>query len=367
MKKTIKHLELFAGIGGFRKAIDLFAKDNNLEAECIGYSELDKYANITYKANYDTSNEVELGDIAEFTSDKSRIECLPNFDLLTGGFPCQSFSMMGKGLGLEDKRGNLFYNIIDILEIKKPKYVLLENVRHLKTHDKGNTYKEILRRLDETGYFVSGDIFNTADFGLPQNRRRIFIFAVRKDIYTQNGSLLQFDFRVDKVRGHLKQLNGSTTLKKYETVLDGVLETNVEAKYYLSERIKPTILANGSKNFKSKSEINQLIARPLTATMVKMHRACQDNYYSDDFLLAENPKEFLKYSFSKEELAKKPIRKLTPLEALKLQGFDEQFYKNAKSAGVSNHQLYKQSGNAVSVNTVYSILSYLYKTQKIEF
>jgi DNA (cytosine-5)-methyltransferase 1 len=367
MKGIIRHLELFAGIGGFRKAIDLFAKDNNLQSKCIGYSELDKYANMTYQANYDTSEEVLLGDISKFTSDKSNIENLPDFDFLSGGFPCQSFSMMGKQLGLDDKRGNLFYDIIEILKVKKPKYVLLENVRNLKTHDKGNTYKEVLRSLEEdANYYVSADIFNTADFGLPQNRRRIFIFAVRKDL-SMNNPLLQFDFRVDKVRSHLKKLNGSATLKRYDSVLDGILEKSVDEKYYLSERIKPTILADGSKNFKSKSEINQLIARPLTATMVKMHRACQDNYYSDDFLLAENPNEFLKNSFSKEELAKKPIRKLTPLEAFRLQGFDEQFCKKAQDAGVSNHQLYRQAGNAVSVNTVYSILSYLYKTQKIEF
>jgi DNA (cytosine-5)-methyltransferase 1 len=368
MKKAIKHLELFAGIGGFRKAIDLFAMDNNLDSKCIGYSEVDKYANMTYQANYETSEEVLLGDISKFTSDKSNIENLPDFDFLSGGFPCQSFSMMGKQLGLDDKRGNLFYDIIEILKVKQPKYVLLENVRNLKTHDGGKTYREILRSLEEdANYFVSADIFNTADFGLPQNRRRIFIFAVRKDLYSDNNPLLQFDFRVDKVRNHLKRLNGSATLKKYETVLDGILEKSVDEKYYLSEKIKPTILSNGSKNFQSKSEINQLIARPLTATMVKMHRACQDNYYSDDFLSAENPNDFLKNYFSKEELANQPIRKLTPLEALKLQGFDKQFYQNAKEAGVSNHQLYKQAGNAVSVNTVYSILSYLYKTQKIEF
>lgn len=138
-----------------------------------------------------------------------------------------------------------------------------------------------------------------------------------------------------------------------------VLEREVDKKYYLSEKIKPTILADGSKNFKSKSEINQLIARPLTATMVKMHRACQDNYYSDDFLFTDNPIDFLKIPVEKSEILKQNIRKLTPKEALSLQGFDENFYKNALRAGVSNHQLYKQAGNAVSVNTVYAILYYL--------
>ena len=143
--------------------------------------------------------------------------------------------------------------------------------------------------------------------------------------------------------------------------LDNLLEKSVDEKYYLSERIKPTILSNGSKNFKSKSEINQLIARPLTATMVKMHRACQDNYYSDEFLNHPNPSKYLEKDIPKDEQAKHRIRKLTPLEALRLQGFDEDFCLNASKAGVSNHQLYKQAGNAVSVNTVYSIIHYLVK------
>lgn len=363
MKKTLKHLELFSGIGGFRKAIDLYCKDNNIESKCIGFSEVDKYATTTYKANYDTKNEVELGDIDIFTSKKSNIKGLPEFDLLSGGFPCQPFSMMGKKEGFKDNRGNLFYSIIDILKIKKPKYVLLENVRNLKTHDNGRTFKEIVRSLEEVGYFVSADIFNTSDYGLPQTRRRVFIFAVRKGVgnYLTKESL---DNRIVLEKSSL--LNGSTSLKKYKNVLDNLLEKTVEEKYYLSERLKPTILSNGTKGFKSNSKINQLIARPLTATMVKMHRACQDNYYSDEFLTNDNPLKYLENIFSKEEEAKHRIRKLTPLEALRLQGFDDEFCYNAQSSGISNHQLYKQAGNAVSVNTVYSILHALFETKQME-
>lgn len=359
MKPTFKHLELFAGIGGFRKAIDLYCNDNGFVSDCVGFSEKDKYANLTYKANFNTENEVEIGNIVDFTTDKEKIKSLPDFDLLSGGFPCQAFSMMGKKLGFEDVRGNLFYSIINILKIKKPKYVLLENVRNLKTHDGGKTFAEIIRSLEEdAGYNVTSDVFNTAEFGLPQNRRRIFIFAVRKDL---KPNFMQVDLSRESVVQKATQLNGSTSLNKYKNVLDGLLEIEVEDKYYLSERIKPTILADGSKNFKSNSQINQLIARPLTATMVKMHRACQDNYYSDEFLKSKNPIDYLEKDFSKEEQARHSIRKLTPLEALKLQGFDEDFLYNAKKAGVSNYQLYKQAGNAVSVNTVYSIIDYLFE------
>lgn len=362
MKKVFKHLELFAGIGGFRRAIDLYCKDNNLYSKCVGFSEIDKYATLTYKSNFDTSNEIEIGDIQEFTSDIKNIESLPDFDLLSGGFPCQAFSMMGEQRGFEDNRGNLFYNIIDILSIKKPKYVLLENVRNIKNHDKGRTYKEIVRSLeDDAGYYVTSDIFNTADFGLPQTRRRIFFFAIRKDLI-DNPVYLDSQ----EVKDTTIHLNGSTSLKKYKNVLDNLLEKNVHEKYYLSEKLKPTILSNGSKNFKSKSEINQLIARPLTATMVKMHRACQDNYYSDEFLNHPNPSKYLEKEIPKDEQAKHRIRKLTPLEALRLQGFDEDFCLNASKAGVSNHQLYKQAGNAVSVNTVYSIIHYLFEKNLIK-
>jgi DNA (cytosine-5)-methyltransferase 1 len=362
MKKELKHLELFAGIGGFRRAIDLYCKDNNLISECVGFSEIDKYATLSYKSNYNTTNEVEIGDIQEFTSSKKNVKSLPNFDLLSGGFPCQAFSMMGEQKGFNDKRGNLFYNIIDILLVKKPKYVLLENVRNIKNHDKGRTYKEIIRSLeDDAGYYVSSDVFNTSDFGLPQTRRRIFFFAVRKDLIDA-----PFNLESDVVKNSTDHLNGSTSLKKYKNVLDNLLEKSVDEKYYLSERIKPTILSNGSKNFKSKSEINKLIARPLTATMVKMHRACQDNYYSDEFLNHPNPSKYLEKDIPKDEQAKHRIRKLTPLEALRLQGFDENFCLNASKAGVSNHQLYKQAGNAVSVNTVYSIIHHLFNRKIIK-
>jgi DNA (cytosine-5)-methyltransferase 1 len=355
--KELKHLELFAGIGGFRRGIDLFCADNGIKSTCIGFSEIDKYATVSYKANYDTANEVEMGDVEAFTETIEQIKTLPDFDLLTGGFPCQAFSMMGKQLGFEDLRGNLFYSIIRILEIKKPKYVLLENVRNLKNHDEKRTYKEIVRSLkEEAGYEVISDVFNTSDFGLPQHRRRIYIFAIREDLVDETIDISKFtrDNVFDDFSSSEHQ-----SLNYYNNVLDGVLEKKVDKKYYLSERIKPTILANGSKNFRSKSEINQMIARPLTATMVKMHRACQDNYYSDLFLKSKNPIKYLEKEIPKEVEVTHSIRKLTPLEALRLQGFDATFLKKAQNATVSNHQMYKQAGNAVSVNVVYALIHYI--------
>jgi DNA (cytosine-5)-methyltransferase 1 len=352
----LRHLELFAGIGGFRRAIDLFCADNKFKSKCIGFSEIDPHAVRAYKAIHVTNNEIELGDIQEFTREKKWLKSLQDFSLLTGGFPCQAFSMMGKQQGFEDSRGEVFYRIIDILKEKKPKFLLLENVRNLKSHDNKITFSEIVRSLQEdAGYEIDSVILDTKKFGLPQTRRRLFIFGIHKDFmentqkFNLDGAEIEFDASL---------LNGGTSLNKYNTVLD-ILDKVVDSKYYLSDRIKPTILSDGSKKFQSKSEINQLIARPLTASMVKMHRACQDNYYSDEFLLAEDYKKVLDKKSTKEEQATLAIRKITPEEAFMLQGFNREDVENARVAGVSDHQLYRQAGNAVSVNTIYALLHYL--------
>jgi DNA (cytosine-5)-methyltransferase 1 len=356
----MKHLELFAGIGGFRKALDLFGKDYTIPMQCVGYSEIDSYALKTYKANFNTENEVEIGDIVSFTSDVEKIVDLQDFDILTGGFPCQSFSMMGKQKGFDDVRGNVFFNIVKILKIKKPKFILLENVKNLLKHDKGNTIKVIESEIREIGYKnIYYSIFNTENFGLAQKRNRLFIFATTEDLPKD------FIFNENIVKDNYNKILNKSSLLSQNSTLE-ILEREVEEKYYISDTLKPTILSNGTKGFKSKSEINQLIARPLTATMVKMHRACQDNYFSYEFLNSENPFEYLKTKFSKDELAKQRIRKITPHEAFLLQGLNGSFVSNAIKVGLSNHQLYKQAGNAVSVNTVYAVLHYLFITNNLK-
>lgn len=357
MKKTFKYIDLFSGIGGFRKAIELLSNDLNIKSKCVAFAEIDKYAVKSYKANYDTTNEIEIGDIEAFIRDKKQIESLPNIDMIFGGFPCQPFSMMGKQLGLEDERGGLFFSVMKIADIKKPKYILLENVKNLYTHDNGLTYEKIKTELLKHHYNVEEEVLNTSNFGLPQHRRRLYIFASRDDVKVKfDATLLEEHFKNMKDR----------SFYTYKNVLDGILDDNIEDKYYLSEKIKPTILSNGTKNFQSNSKINQLIARPLTATMVKMHRACQDNYYSQEFLDSDCKVTYLKNNFSKEDEAKHKIRKLTPWEALKLQGFDKDFFINSNEAGISNHQLYKQAGNAVSINTAYCILDYFISKELLD-
>ena len=350
----MRHLELFAGIGGFRRAMDLLTEDHVMNFDCIGYSEIDKKASLTYCENYHPNKkEIVLGDIVSFTSNKDNILNLPSFDLLTGGFPCQTFSMMGKQEGFNEDRGQMFFRIMDILSIKKPKYILLENVKNLRTHDKGNTFKTIKKNLENIGYTVFSDIFNTANFQLPQTRNRVLIFGTTEKLPNN------FTFTAKDVELVFNKNFENLSVEHYETVND-ILEKEVDPKYFLSEKIKPTILADGSANFKSRSDINMKIARPLTASMHKMHRACQDNYYSQDFIDSDgkiNPV----LTHSKEELALLPIRKLTPEEAFMLQGFPGNFATSAQKAGVANGALYKQAGNAVSVNTIYAVLYYLIK------
>lgn len=347
----MKHLELFSGIGGFRRAMDLVGQDKHIPFECIAFSEIEPKAIKTYCANFNTKKELALGDIVAFTCDNRNIEALPDFDLLSGGFPCQTFSSMGEQAGFNEDRGQMFFRIMDIVSIKKPHYILLENVKNLVNHDKGKTIKRILKELKDSGYIVHHDIFNTTDFGLPQTRNRTIIFARWKD----DGD---FKFSKQDVKDSFDKLDKDVcSLSFYNTTID-ILSKKVDGKYYLSERIKPTILSDGTAGFKANSEIDKVIARTLTASMHKMHRACQDNYYSDMFIQSNGEKRPSTW-MSKSELAKIQIRKLTPQEAFMLQGFPADFATNAQLAKVSDGALYKQAGNAVSVNTIYAVLNYL--------
>ena len=266
----IKYLELFAGIGGFRSAIERAAKSNSVRTECVGFSEIDPNAIRTYKANFNvTENEFEIGDIKSLDTDE-KIKSLPDLDILLAGFPCQPFSLMGEKRGFDDSRGTLFFHIANILATKKPEFFILENVRGLKTHDGGNTFNRITHILTKyLNYNIRPELLNSLDFGVPQIRRRLFIIGVRdKSVFRK---ITDIDFSKNIRENRLK------------TVWH-LLEHNVDDKYYLSEKLTKTILAHGSGNYYSKSEINRIFARPLTASMHKMHRANQDNYYSDDFI-----------------------------------------------------------------------------------
>ncbi len=359
----MNHVELFSGIGGFRQALNLIQKDFNIPFKCVAFSEIEKNAITTYKANYNTTGEIEMGDIVAFNSNEDNIRNL-NFDLLTGGFPCQPFSMMGDQLGFSDTRGTMFFEIEKILRVKKEQgeqipFVVLENVRNLYTHDRGNTFKTIKAHLENLGYHFFSSIFNTENFALAQKRNRIIMFATTKNIPDD------FDFSAENIKKVFEvHIDEMKSIYKQQTTLD-VLEKDVPAKYFLSEKIKPTILSNGTAGFKSNSKINLLTARPLCATMHKMHRACQDNYFSQEFISSKNPIAYLEHEYTKEEEATHHIRKLTPEEAFNLQGFPKEFCKKPHELKMSDGALYKQAGNAVSVNVIYAIMYYIFVNQKL--
>lgn len=295
----MKILSLFSGCGGLDQGF-LKAGYNIVWA-----NDFDKYAVETYKANF--GDNIVLQDINKVNFDE-----LPDFDMLIGGFPCQPFSMMGKEKGFEDTRGTLFFKIAEIIKYKiekneKPKVIVLENVRSLKTHDNGKTFKKIKRILEkDLGYKVYSDILNSADYGTPQTRNRTYIVCF-------DNKNIEFEF---------------PKKQKLNLTLQDLLEKNVDNKYFLSEKIIPTILSNGTGGYNAKSEIDLKIARPLCATMAKMHRACQDNYVTQE----------------------NRIRRLTPRECARLQGFSDDFI-----IPVSDTQAYKQFGNAVTVNVSYAV------------
>lgn len=302
----MKVVSLFSGIGGLDKGFKEAGFD------IVWANDFDKYAVQTYNANFKSPS--MLGDI-----NKIPLEEIPDCDVLIGGFPCQPFSMMGEQNGFDDVRGTLFFRIVEILQDKikrnkAPKAIVLENVRALVTHDNGKTFATIRRILENTlGYQFNYDVLNSADYGVPQTRNRTYIVC----FYNHNAKF-QYPKKV-----------------KLNCTLKDLLELEVDNKYFLSDRILKTILSNGTGGYKAKSEIDLAIARPLCATMAKMHRACQDNY------VTQNGK----------------VRRLTPRECARLQGFKDNF-----KIPVSDAQAYKQFGNAVTVNVSRAVAKSVRKT-----
>ena len=178
MTEKYRSIDLFAGIGGIRKGFDNAFGD---EIETVFVSEWDEHAHKTYAANYDTPSEIN-GDITKIDEHD-----IPDFDICLAGFPCQAFSIAGKKQGFNDDykgtcRGTLFFDVIRICELHRPKVIFCENVKGLTIHDKGNTFKVIRKTLENIGYTVCYKILNSKDYGVPQNRERIYIVAFRNDI-----------------------------------------------------------------------------------------------------------------------------------------------------------------------------------------
>ena len=257
----MKVLSLFSGIGAFEKALD----NLQIPYELAGFSEIDKYAVKSYCAIHGVDESMNLGDITKI--DESTLP--KDIDLVCYGFPCQDISLSGKMRGLFNEdgtktRSGLFFEALRIIEAAKPRIAIAENVRNLTSKKFKEQFEIVLGSLEEAGYKNYWKVLNSKDFGIPQNRERVFIVSIRKDI--DDGKFV-FPEPVP-----------------LELRLKDMLENEVDEKYFMSEKAIDYICATGTKTFHYEPEIDLEIARPLTSTMHKSHRASQDNYVSEAFV-----------------------------------------------------------------------------------
>lgn len=300
-----RFIDLFAGIGGIRLAFE------NVGGKCVFSSEWDKYAQDTYEANF---GERPQGDIT-----KIKPEIIPEHDILLAGFPCQAFSICGDQQGFLDTRGTLFFNIEEILRIKRPYAFLLENVKNLKSHDKGRTFKTIVSHLENLGYYVHDTVLNSLDFGIPQKRERTFIVGFRDnlkfcfpkpvDIKLSLASILENDFEVDK-------------------------------RYFASSTIRKNRLLKVKANYPTPSI---------------WHENKSGNVSALEYSCA------LRAGASYNYLLVNGIRRLTPKELLRLQGFPDNF-----KIVVPYTQIRKQTGNSVTVPVVKAVAQQMIKSIELK-
>ena len=314
-KPKFKFIDLFAGIGGFRIAMQ------SLGGKCVFTSEWDEQAKKTYEANF---GEVPFGDI---TKEETKKFIPDGFDVLCAGFPCQAFSIAGKRGGFEDTRGTLFFDVAEIIKRKQPKAIFLENVKGLFNHDKGKTLKTILNVLrEDLGYFVPDpQVLNAKDFGVPQNRERIFIVGFRADL-----GIDSFEY--------------PEPTKQNATFEDVKEENPVSVKYYLSNTYLNT-LVNHKKRHESKGNGfgYEIIADDgISNAVVCGGMGRERNLVYDDRI-----EDFTPVTHIKGEVNRQGIRKMTPREWARLQGFPDNFI-----IPVADASAYKQFGNSVAVPAI---------------
>lgn len=332
--ERIRYFSMFTGVGGFELGIER-ANDNqkagrrgqekNISEQgsgnsssqsnigqhsisCVGFSEIDKYANQLLAKRF--PNIPNFGDCTKIEADK-----LPDFDMLCGGFPCQSFSIAGKRRGFEDTRGTMFFHIARILEVKRPKIVFLENVKGLLNHDKGETFKVIIQTLSELGYDVQWMVLNSKFHGVPQNRERVFII----------GSLR------GQRRPEILPFGGGST-------------ENVE----INQMNNPT---HSYYRFYGTDGVSNCF-RSSNGNKVPKIYAISNSSKRESKWQTENSPAILSRDYKEPKIVKTPlqIRRLTPTECERLQGFPDNW-----TEGFSDTQRYKMMGNAVTVNVIKAI------------
>ena len=327
MKEPIRFIDLFAGIGGFRAGLTAAG------AVCVWTNEWDKFACQTYSAWY-PGHSPDSRDIRNVRPDE-----IPDFDLLAAGFPCQPFSIagvskknaLGRKHGFEDeKQGNLFFSILAIAAAKRPPILLLENVKNLKSHDKGNTFKRILKELEQIEYVVRFDILDAADW-VPQHRERMFLVCFAKEMFTQ-----------EEIEGfNFVQPGPKKERRSLRDILDD--SSAVSQKYTLTSNLWEYLQKYAEKHRKLGNGFGFGLAN-----LDGQSRTLSARYYKDgaEILLPQGPE--------------KNPRRLTPNECRKLMGFDDNFarifgHKSGFPQVVSDVQAYKQFGNSVSPYVVKAI------------
>ena len=363
---TIRIGTMFSGIGAIEYAFKRLNLNTRIQFACDN----DVFVKKSYFANYDIEEENWFNDVKELDGLKYKNK----LDILVGGSPCQSFSMVGKRRGFEDTRGTLFYEFARVVKESQPKVFIFENVKGLISHDKGNTYETIKATFEELGYKYYCQVLNAKNYGIPQHRERIFIIGFKNNAvnfsfpepipldhqmqdfledytdskyYLKNKGIKFVTSSKNKDKRYT-QINGNIALcqkanQQFNWHGDFVFEeddtgrfdefifdvNDVEEKYYLSDKVKNYVLAGGTKNFKTSTKTDLTVARPLLQSMHKMHRAGVDNYVTHAGR----------------------IRKLTPKECLRLMGFTDDFKQV-----VSDTQMYKQAGNSIVVDVLIALL-----------
>ena len=320
-----KFIDLFAGIGGFRMALQ------NLKGKCVFTSEWDEPAKKTYAANF---GETPFGDI---TKPETKNFIPKGFDILCAGFPCQAFSIAGRRGGFEDTRGTLFFDVAEIMKKHKPKAFFLENVKGLTNHDKGKTLSTILNVLrNDLGYYVpEPQIMNAKDFGVPQNRERIFIVGFRNDL-----EINHFDYP--------KPTNPDTKIK------DILEENEVSVKYYLSETYIETLRRHKARH---ESKGNGFGYEIKDMNGIATAIVCGGMGRERNLLIDDRLTNFTPVTKIKGEVNREGIRKMTPREWARLQGYPDEF-----EIVVSDVQAYKQFGNSVAVPAIQATAKQIIKT-----
>jgi len=332
----MKFLDLFSGIGGFRLGLERNGH------EPVGYVEIDKFARQSYQSMYDTTGEWTAEDINKVTDEEWR-KFNGTVELIAGGFPCQSFSIAGKREGfLNQTKGTLFFEVARAVKQIKPRFVLLENVKGLLNHDKGNTFRTILNTFDELGYNVEWCVLNSKDFGVPQNRERVYIIGhLRGD-----GGREVFPFF-----GKNREVN-QAVIKR---AIDGRKALGYGSKdVYCTDSLAPTLNTMQGGGREPKVMVKEATKKGYdTATVGDSINISQPNSKTRRGRVGHGIANTLVTGSEQATLTSEyRIRKLTPRECWRLQSFPDELFDNAQQAGLSDSQLYKQAGNSVTVNVI---------------